>query len=102
MSASKCGRECPARARGAILALLVLIFLSRHLAFAQAPKPSGTGIPVRYTNVRQAAGITFLVGAGVSAMQTIGTPVAFTSIVFLVGLALLPLAEETKDKELPA
>ena len=49
-----------------------------------------------------AAGITFLVGAGVSAMHTIGTPVALTSIAFLAGLALLPFAEETKGKELPA
>ena len=49
-----------------------------------------------------AAGITFLVGAGISAMHTIGTPVAITSVAFLVGLGLLPWAEETKDKELPA
>jgi MFS family permease len=48
-----------------------------------------------------AAGITFLVGAGVSRMHTIGTPVALTSIAFLAGLALLPLAEETRGKELP-
>jgi MFS family permease len=49
-----------------------------------------------------AAGITFLVGAGVARMHTIGTPVALTSIAFLIGLALLPLAVETKGKELPA
>src|SRR5262249_58125818 len=48
-----------------------------------------------------AAGITFLVGAGVSAMHTIGTPVALTSIAFLVGLAVLPFAIETRGKELP-
>jgi len=48
-----------------------------------------------------AAGITFVVGAGVARMQTIGTPVALTSVAFLVGLALLPLAEETVGKELP-
>jgi len=48
-----------------------------------------------------AAGITFLVGAGIAAMHTIGTPVALTSVAFLAGLALLPWAEETKDKELP-
>jgi MFS family permease len=48
-----------------------------------------------------AAGITFLVGAGVARMQTIGTPVALTSIAFLAGLALLPLAVETRGKELP-
>ncbi len=49
-----------------------------------------------------AAGITFLVGAGVSRMHTIGAPVALTSVAFLAGLALIPWAEETKGKELPA
>lgn len=49
-----------------------------------------------------AAGVTFVVGAGVSRMHTIGTPVALTSIAFLVGLALLPMAVETRGKELPA
>ena len=34
-------------------------------------------------------------------MHTIGTPVALTSLAFLLGLALLPLAVETKGKELP-
>jgi len=49
-----------------------------------------------------AAGVTFLVGAGVAQMHTIGIPVALTSIAFLVGLALLPLAVETRGQELPA
>jgi MFS family permease len=49
-----------------------------------------------------AAGITFLVGAGVSRMHTIGTPVAWTSIAFLIGIVLLRWAEETRGKELPA
>ena len=49
-----------------------------------------------------AAGITFLVGAGVSRMGTIGTPVALTSVAFLAGLALLLWAEETRGRELPA
>jgi MFS family permease len=49
-----------------------------------------------------AAGITFLVGAGVSRMGTIGTPVGLTSIAFLLGLLLLPWAVETRGKELPA
>jgi len=48
-----------------------------------------------------AAGITFLVGAGVARMHTIGTPVALTSVAFLLGLFLLPAAVETKGKELP-
>lgn len=49
-----------------------------------------------------AAGITFLVGAGIANMHTIGKPVALTSVAFLLGIALLPWAEETKGKELPA
>jgi MFS family permease len=49
-----------------------------------------------------AAGVTFLVGAGVSRMHTIGTPVALTSLAFLIGLALLPWAVETRGKALPA
>ena len=48
------------------------------------------------------AAITFLVGAGVTYFHTIGTPVALTSIAFLIGLALLPLGEETTGKPLPA
>jgi MFS family permease len=47
------------------------------------------------------AGITFLVGAGVAYFHTIGTPVALTSIAFLIGLLLLPFGEETRGKELP-
>lgn len=48
------------------------------------------------------AGITFLVGAGVSHFGTIGTPVALTSIAFAIGLLLLPFGEETKGQSLPA
>jgi MFS family permease len=48
------------------------------------------------------AGITFLVGAGVAHYGTIGTPVAFTSLAFLIGLFLLPLGEETQGRALPA
>ena len=47
------------------------------------------------------AGITFLVGAGVARFHTIGTPVALTSIAFLIGLLLLPFGEETRGKVLP-
>jgi len=47
------------------------------------------------------AGITFLVGAGVAFYHTIGTPVALTSIAFIIGLVLLPFGEETRGKPLP-
>ncbi|PWT89883.1 MAG: MFS transporter [Blastocatellia bacterium] len=48
------------------------------------------------------AGITFLVGAGVSYFHTIGTPVALTALAFVVGLFLLPFGKETKGQTLPA
>jgi len=48
------------------------------------------------------AGITFLVGAGVARMHTIGVPVALTSVAFLIGLLLLPLAVETRGRPLPS
>lgn len=47
------------------------------------------------------AGVTFLVGWGVSRMGTIGTPVAYTSLAFLAGLFLLPWGVETKGEVLP-
>jgi nitrate/nitrite transporter NarK len=48
------------------------------------------------------AGVTFLVGAGVARFHTIGVPVALTSLAFVLGLALLPLGEETRGRPLPA
>jgi len=47
------------------------------------------------------AGITFLVGAGVARLHTIGLPVAITSIAFLIGLLLLPFGKETRGEGLP-
>jgi len=49
-----------------------------------------------------AAGFTFLVGAGIRHFQTFGIPVAMMALAFVVGLALVPLGEETKGKHLPA
>lgn len=48
------------------------------------------------------AGVTFLVGAGVSHFHTIGAPVALTSVAFVIGLLLLPFGEETKGEPLPS
>jgi MFS family permease len=49
-----------------------------------------------------AAGVTFLVGAGISHYGSIGVPVAYTSIAFLIGLLLLPFGYETKGHDLPS
>jgi MFS family permease len=48
------------------------------------------------------AGLTFLVGAMIRHFGTLGTPVALTSLAFVIGLLLLPFAPETKGKPLPA
>jgi MFS family permease len=44
---------------------------------------------------------TFLVGAGVAHYQTIGIPVALTSLAFVAGLILLPFGVETRGQPLP-
>jgi len=46
------------------------------------------------------AGLTFLVGAGIRHFGTLGTPVALTSLAFVIGLLLLPFGTETKGKPL--
>jgi MFS family permease len=48
------------------------------------------------------AGITFLVGAGVQHFQSLGMPVALTSIAFAIGLLLIPFGAETRGQILPA
>jgi MFS family permease len=47
------------------------------------------------------AGVNFLLGAAVLRMGTLGIPIACTSIAFLLGLLLIPLAPETKGQPLP-
>jgi MFS family permease len=47
------------------------------------------------------AGITFLVGAGVQHYQSLGIPVALTSIAFAIGLLLIPFGAETRGQCLP-
>jgi MFS family permease len=48
-----------------------------------------------------AAGVTFIVGAGVASYGSIGVPVAYTALAFVAGLFLLPFGEETRGKVLP-
>ena len=47
------------------------------------------------------AAATFAIGALVKAMGTLGTPVAWTSVAFLIGLLIIPLAVETRGTVLP-
>jgi len=45
--------------------------------------------------------MVFLVGSGIARFGSLGIPVALTSLAFVVGLALLPLSDETRGKPLP-
>jgi len=82
MSHRKFRRGHLAGAVGAILGLSFLVAMALHqLASAQKPKPPDTGIPDRYTDVRQAAGITFLQDGTATDekyyLETMGTGVAW-------------------------
>jgi MFS family permease len=46
--------------------------------------------------------MVFVLATGIRSYGSLGVPVAVTAIAFLLGLILLPLAEETKGKSLPA
>jgi MFS family permease len=48
-----------------------------------------------------AAGVTLLVGAAVSHFKTLGVPIAWTSVAFLLGSLVIPFGEETRGKPLP-
>ena len=48
------------------------------------------------------AGVNFGLAALVASYGTVGTPVALTGLAFLIGLAILPLALETKGERLPS
>lgn len=45
--------------------------------------------------------VTFVIGAMVNGMGTLGTPVALTAIAFVIGLFIIPAAVETKGEVLP-
>ena len=46
--------------------------------------------------------MVFLVGTAIQRYGSLGVPVAVTAAVFVLGVLLLPLAEETRGKALPA
>lgn len=47
------------------------------------------------------AGVNFGLASVVAAMGTLGTPIALTSIAFVIGLLIIPFAAETRGETLP-
>ena len=47
------------------------------------------------------AGVNFLLGSMIHSYGSVGIPVATTSVAFLIGVAIIPFAMETKGKPLP-
>ena len=45
--------------------------------------------------------MVFILGAGIAAYGSLGVPVAWTSVAFIVGLIVLPFAVETRGQALP-
>jgi hypothetical protein len=48
------------------------------------------------------AGVNFLLGWAIQQHGSLGLPVACTALAFIVGLAVVPFAAETKGERLPA
>jgi MFS family permease len=92
-----------------ISVLFFLGFFGGNFALFSLWLPEQYGTSVRATAFAFAtsfgrfigAGMNFLLGAMVRRLGTLGTPVAFTSVAFALGLLLLPFAEETRGRALP-
>jgi MFS family permease len=48
-----------------------------------------------------AAGVNFILAAGIREMGTLGIPIALTAVAFAIGLIVLPFSTETKGRTLP-
>jgi MFS family permease len=92
-----------------IAVLFFLGFFGGNFALFSLWLPEQYGTSVRATAFAFAtsfgrfigAGMNFLLGTMVRRLGTLGSPVAFTSVAFGVGLLLLPFAEETRGSALP-
>ncbi len=92
-----------------ISVLFFLGFFGGNFALFSLWLPEQYGTSVRATAFAFAtsfgrfigAGMNFLLGTMVRRLGTLGTPVAFTSVAFGLGLLLLPFAEETRGSALP-
>lgn len=92
-----------------IAALCILGFFGGNFALFSLWLPEQYGAGVRATAFAFAtsfgrffaAGVNFGVGAMVSRMATLGRPVAYTAIAFVLALLVIPFARETRGGVLP-
>jgi MFS family permease len=92
-----------------IATLFVLGFFGGNFAVFSLWLPEQYGTNVRATAFAFATSIGRIIGAGVNfvlagavlRMGTVGTPVAITSLAFLIGIMIIPFAVETRGERLP-
>jgi len=90
-------------------ALFFLGFFGGNFAVFSLWLPEQYGTPVRATAFAFTtssgrligAGVNFLLGWGIRAYGSLGMPVAYTALAFLLGLAVIPFALETRGQRLP-
>jgi hypothetical protein len=65
------------------------------------PKSGLSGAPadVAFT---VGAGVNFLLGWAIQQHGSLGAPVAYTALAFILGLAIVPFATQTRGEQLPA
>jgi hypothetical protein len=51
---------------------------------------------------RCCAGVNFLLGWAIQQHGSLGVPVAYTALAFILGLAIVPFAMQTRGERLPA
>jgi MFS family permease len=92
-----------------IVALLFLGFFGGNFAIYSLWLPEQYGTSVRATAFAFTtsfgrligAGVNFVLGWAIRDYGSLGVPVAFTAVAFLLGLAVIPLALETTGQTLP-
>jgi len=93
-----------------IVVLFFLGFFGGNFAIYSLWLPEQYGTSVRATAFAfttsfgrlVGAGVNFLLGWAIQQHGSLGAPVAYTALAFILGLAIVPFATETKGERLPA
>jgi hypothetical protein len=93
-----------------IVVLFFLGFFGGNFAIYSLWLPEQYATPVRATAFAFTtsfgrligAGVNFLLGWAIQQHGSLGVPVAYTALAFILGLAIVPFATETQGERLPA